>query len=384
MKINIGEPKIIGDYFGYFPYMFRLNDGKLIIRVHCGADDCPEGKELADMFISEESRRIGSDEYLRRIIERRKTHGLTANNAYWFAMSKDNGGTWTPYGMPNVDDLTELKDGSYFGIACFSLNRDGKEYLQVWRSNDKGESWTGPEHSEITGPPLAEGFNGIYFHRSIIELDNGDILLDAYTNFKGDTKNRSVIYRSTDRGKTFHYYSTVAYDPGVNSPHGINEPVTARTADGDFLCMMRTNAYLPMLQSRSDNNCATWSKPELSGVEGVDPDLALMSNGILACSYGRPGVWIMFDAEGNGRKWTDKTCIWANPHKGYRIPQLGNSSWHSEKSCGYTSICEVSPGRILLTYSAPIDPADDNVMTPWDSEQLKHFRIWGVFIDVEK
>ena len=60
----------------------------------------------------------------------------------------------------------------------------------------------------------------------------------------------------------------------------------------------------------------------------------LLSNGVLACSYGRPGVNIMFSADGTGRQSTDHTEIF------------------SGSSTCYTSFEEISPGRLLCVFDS--------------------------------
>ena len=59
-----------------------------------------------------------------------------------------------------------------------------------------------------------------------------------------------------------------------------------------------------------------------------------MSNGILACSYGRPASCLMFSLDG-GKTWPSHHVI-------------------SEKvGFNYTSIREISPGRLLYLHDAP-------------------------------
>ena len=78
----------------------------------------------------------------------------------------------------------------------------------------------------------------------------------------------------------------------------------------------------------------TWSKPIKLEVGRVLPDLVLMSNGVLACSYGRPASCIMFSLDG-GKTWPSHHVI-------------------SDKvSFNYTSIREISPGRLLFIHDAP-------------------------------
>lgn len=69
-------------------------------------------------------------------------------------------------------------------------------------------------------------------------------------------------------------------------------------------------------------------------VGSVDPDMTLMSHGVLACSYGRPGSNLMFSLDG-GRTWGHHTVI------------------TSERGFNYTAIREVRPGRLLYVHDAP-------------------------------
>ena len=92
-----------------------------------------------------------------------------------------------------------------------------------------------------------------------------------------------------------------------------------------------------MFQSRSTDGGQTWSKPVSAGVNGVRPQMVLMSNGVIACSYGRVshppslGDQVMFSLDG-GETWTHHTTIYHGP------------------STGYTSMAEVRPGELLYAY----------------------------------
>ena len=68
--------------------------------------------------------------------------------------------------------------------------------------------------------------------------------------------------------------------------------------------------------------------------DGVMPDLVLMSNGVLACSYGRPVSSLMFSVDG-GRTWRDHRVI------------------SDRANFNYTAIREISPGRLLYMHDAP-------------------------------
>jgi hypothetical protein len=85
-----------------------------------------------------------------------------------------------------------------------------------------------------------------------------------------------------------------------------------RTVDGNLLAVMRLGSFLTMQSARSTDDGRTWSAPRLmpDAAKSVEPDLCLMSNGILAMSNGRPGDQIMFSPDGNGKTWTSPTTIY--------------------------------------------------------------------------
>ncbi len=83
----------------------------------------------------------------------------------------------------------------------------------------------------------------------------------------------------------------------------------------------------------------TWSPPQRTGLDGCFPSLAVLSDGQLALSYGRPGAMLAFSAD-NGRTWTDATCVDATPYS------------------GYTDVVEIEPGLLLVGFGAAgyLDP----------------------------
>jgi len=46
----------------------------------------------------------------------------------------------------------------------------------------------------------------------------------------------------------------------------------------------------------------TWSLPKQIADRGVNPNLVVMSNGIIVCTYSRPGNWLIF-SDDNGQTW---------------------------------------------------------------------------------
>ncbi len=232
--------------------------------------------------------------------------------------------------------------------------------VAVGRSTDGGGKFTWTK-GNVTFPQNVLPWKNtahMSFSRSIIQLSDDSLLATMFGQFKSDPKYRSVLVRSTDGGTNWHYYSTIAY--ASNAPgEGYCEPVIQRTADGNLLAVMRLGSFLTMQSARSTDDARTWSVPRLmpDAAKSVEPDLCLMSTGILAMSYGRPGDQIMFSPDGNGKTWTSPTTTYA-----------------LATTYGYTSIKEVSPGRLLYVYD--FDPAGLN------AGSISYIK--GVYVDVTR
>ena len=187
--------------------------------------------------------------------------------------------------------------------------------------------------SKYYDPIVKENFRrlGPIFWRYLIE-HRGRWLVPMQCFFYGDRKHRTILVASDDAGRTWNFLSTIAYVYDRFDGDGYCEPALIETPDGGLLCVMRWGGGTPLGQCRSLDGGMTWSEPEKLAAHGVDPDLCLMSNGVLACTYGRPGLHIMFSEDGCGYSW------------GYRT-EIG--TWRSST---YMGIAEVAPGKLLLVY----------------------------------
>jgi hypothetical protein len=242
--------------------------------------------------------------------------------------SRDGGATWQPCSGGAGPCVAQLSDGRLIALG-FRIVREGDSYqVQTCRS-DRGESWQGPQAA-----PVAFPFDGTFqLHRSIVVLPNGRLLASGYGKRGGDPKYRSFVIESDDRGASWRYGATIAYNPNMGS-EGFCEPTMAQLRDGRLLCVMRTGSGQDLYQCWSVNSGRDWSVPVRVGAAGVNPHLCVMQEGPLALSYGRPGVHVLLDPTGTGAGWRDRLDIYDG---------IG---------CGYTSAVELAPGRLLLTYSA--------------------------------
>lgn len=326
LKIEVSEPftistRLKNDGDNTQPHLWRLRDGTLLCDYHWDPDI----------------------HFARRVSLR----------------STDNGKTWTkdPQRTWREDSLAVLRDGkTVLSIDCYALRTaTGQIVGTQCRSADGGKTFGPPEDLYINMPladgvvmkqhipdwyPAAKRDPGICvgaFWRSVVELDNGDLLATMHTLFKGDKKLRSVILRSADKGLHWEYLSTVAADEKVPT-EGFVEPVMVKTPQRYLVCVMRTDGFQPLVMARSTDDGKTWQPYEKTGVMGVDPDLEVLDNGVVACSFGRPNVYVMFSADGSAKKWTNVTKLYEYGGPG----QAG--------SFGYTGLRQIAPNTLLLVW----------------------------------
>jgi len=273
-------------------------------------------------------------------------------------------------------------DGLFFAlrnkVVC---DADGQCVGKMFRSSDGLKSFQEtetrviiPEAGKVDNGSSGE-WSGLFFHRTVVELRDGSLLATMYGNFEQDTivptnprsksetkyKLRTFVVRSTDRGQTWRYWSTVAVpNPKVvDDSEGFNEWSIARLADGRLFGVIRTGHYTPLVVTWSADDGKTWTKPIAPAglTPGGDPYVILLKDGRLALSYGeivqpkgpREDYWkeynqradqrrrcvLAIDADGSGREWV-----------GHTVADYGVRS-------AYATIFEVE--RNTIVYQADLD-----------------------------
>ncbi len=285
--------------------------------------------------------------------------------------SRDGGRTWAPAPAWPTYHVHQFADGELLHLAGTS----GDPWLQktdaagvytatAYRSTDGGETHTGESVPLFDIPPLAEEDSDQWGHHvhayvdhGLLALGDGSLLATVLGLFATDIRGRVFVIRSDDRGKTWRYRATVAFDLNKSDVHrlgGFSEPDLLRLPSGELLCFMRTGGtydgrYTPLYLSRSIDDGRTWSAPDPIADRGVLPKACLMSNGVLAVIYGRPGDWLAFSLD-EGHTWTGHFCL-----------HLGPQAW----DCGsYDWLVEVAPDTLLAAYGQtdPNDPRSSAVL----------------------
>jgi BNR repeat-like domain len=333
LSISIGEHRTISSEGVRAPHLFKLRNGDLLLTFHLDPDvHFPQRRALRSADCGE-------------------TWQPDQPRCYKeMAWGEDGNGTVLAFER----DTFEVKEGRFIGR--YSISKDGgKSFdeprectLHIPRAESHGyptseAGYPEPEHimrkffvpiPEFYKPMIAKASSrrGMTFWRYMIEVD-GLWLATMQGRFYGDNSQRSILVVSEDEGRTWRHYSTIAYEFN-KLIDGTCEPVMRRVADGSLLCMMRRHGVskASMVQCRSTDNGRTWSVPEIQPAHGVDPDMCLMSNGVLACTYGRPGLHLMFSEDGSGLQWGHHTEI------------------ASCQSSGMMGMAEIGPGKLLLVY----------------------------------
>jgi len=95
----------------------------------------------------------------------------------------------------------------------------------------------------------------------------------------------------------------------------------------------------------SKDNGMTWTAPRHFNNFGVMPRLVTLENGVVVCSYGRPGVEIRFSSDPDGLMWSEPYSIRS------RIGMIGRAVTDNDATCGYTSIIPCGPDSFYIVYS---------------------------------
>lgn len=309
ITVEIGTPIVVhksDTERAWFPSVFQLQQKKLIVTIQRAEDDI-NPNALASLYrATEDGGRTWSEPHV------------------W----QEGGNSWV-----------RLEDGTCLWLSyLLTFQSENVAKCRVGRSRD-GVTYAWTDGAVDVAPyrfgHMKKGTASFVFHQSILEMPDESLLATLYGSFEDDASYRSIVVRSTDGGSTWNLLSTIAYDPTLQG-EGACEPSMVRLANGELFCMMRVNSAKAMVWARSTDNGQTWSSlrrmPEEYASMSVDPDLIVLSNGMLACSAGRPDCWLTLSLDGTGTEWTRPVLIFQGP------------------STCYTTIREVAPNELLYVH----------------------------------
>ena len=225
--------------------------------------------------------------------------------------------------------------------------------VATFSSTDNGASWT--QGTATYTPPSGANPSSLRTDEQPIELADGTIVDSTYVTGANGLSN-SILMQSTDGGATFSRRGVIA---AATSAVGYNEAGIAQLANGTLAAIIRTSypsaSQVTNLRWATSPDGVTWSTPTdllasfngaaATAMPGINPQLVLMSNGILVMSSGR-------DNSGNGNNWvgmsTDNGASWTAQLTFRNCPVTVDSNgsiWHG--SSGNTGLTSVSSNTML-------------------------------------
>ena len=239
--------------------------------------------------------------------------------------SRDRGATWFPWmgleAEPFMRQLfvSQLQDGSLITYRCsmidFRRQTNGRLHGTsiMLRSEDQGATWARYE-APVTDLPFSLGDHLMSLWGHAVELPDGTLLWACYSR---EGNSISGVVRSTDGGRSFVWLSDACTDNTVGQRRELG---LARLASSELLGLIRcgTDNDRPMVAVRSDDDGQTWSDPLRLRAPGVCPQLLLLDNGVLVCSYGtRRNVHVMAGLDDQGREWSKPLVLYEGQTSGY-------------------------------------------------------------------
>lgn len=334
IEVSLSKPRLLARSPGYlwFPTMTRLSGGELFANFSTNLDAV-----VADRTAS----------------------------ASW---SADDGLTWSeptsikPDGDLYAETMLRLKNGDQL-LLPFNLYPDG-EAMRGWHQTVSGK----PGERRVTfidksltvsGWPRPDrsfneklGLSGFGFNGHGLMGNNGEYLATMYGYFKGDSRYSLVMVESSD-GLAWKYRSLIA---GADCPlagrEGPCESQTVRLKDGRLMNVFRLDSGVSYGQTFSDDEGRTWSPPvAMKEAHSVQPSIAMMKDGALVLTGGRPGIFAWINLAGDGQDWLQADL---QSHHNEQQPQdsinAGNSFTLGNQTTSYTEVVPLDEQSVLVMY----------------------------------
>jgi len=369
LKVQVGKAvEITASSINHCWYttVHQFSTGEILATMRMSGDDSnPEG-EFSAYSISKDGGQTWS---------RRYTMGAGANvDAAYTQVTREDGTIWALGAGYDSLEANPPGQAMNFHAALTKFSRGGMEIDQIRdaRIHLSEPAISKPPTVMATGRKDATKLSVVYEANpwgAIVDGPGGEWLTTFYYMTERDPRQRRlVLIRSTDQGRSWEEYGIVAAIQPNEAPwpwmgkEGPNEATLVRLSKDRLYCLFRTGGGDYMGEAWSMDDGKTWTAPVSSGFKGVAPHLRLMSDGLLACTYGRPGpVTIMFSSD-EGKTWTNVTPI------------------SHGMSTQYTDLIEVEPGKLLVVY--------DRTPYGWkaipSSDKSSKNAIYGTFVEVRR
>jgi len=195
----------------------------------------------------------------------------------------------------------------------------------------------------------------------------------------------NVIFASEDGGYTWRYYSTVSeFDPafrGQPGYEGPNESYMIRLADGDLMNVFRVGGgeHWKLHRSYSHDGGKTWSPADILPAWSVRPAVLRLSNGTIALTTGRPGIYLWVATDPRATQWQQVDLMayhneWA-PEAALKIGSFMRANQKRYETTSYTGLAETSPNHLVMVYDR------DPERPPTGPKDLSHVYVLPIEIE---
>jgi hypothetical protein len=170
----------------------------------------------------------------------------------------------------------------------------------------------------------------------------------------------SVVAAESEDGLHWKIRSVIADEKWkLSGAEGPNEASLCRLKDGRLFSVFRSYGWgLIYGQSWSSDEGQTWTEPVYSTwAWSVDPRLAVVKDGTVVLSGGRPGVLMWFSADGSGKDW--QTIDLIDHHNAFhpddpitRYSPAPGAAFYADagSSTGYTEVATLDDSHVLCMY----------------------------------
>ena len=338
LTVHLGEPIQVTESVGHgwFPSLARFPTGELLVAYSLAADTNENGLDISGYLLSRDSGQSWSrrydivPEHQPMIYVPQADGALFAIPAYLFANASD--------------------DQHNFHGAAIRFEHGGQRVV-IEPEGVRLVDWPWPV--DILPNPYRSNYHRVNFcfDGDALEVD-GRLLATLYGAKAGEPFYQVVLATSEDSGRTWRYLSTVAGPEAMPATeprgHGPGEPSLVQLSNGELMCVMRMGGgeAFHLRRSYSQDGGRTWSTPDVLPAYSVEPSLKRLTNGVLALSTGRPGVFLWLANDERGQAWQSLDLLahhnqWA-PDPTYRMT--------AAQTTAYTELIEVAPNRVLIAY----------------------------------
>lgn len=310
---------------------------------------------------------------------------ITDNSKAYFSFSKDGGLNWSPPVYNNYgESAVTVKNGDTVLLpyymkpagdgamtAPYVICPKGKQEVVLKTDGVRVSGWPRPDQID---PKFK--LSGFVFNGQTVELKDGGYAATLYGNYK-DVKRYNLVLAESKDGRDWKIRSTIADENcPLQGAEGPCESAMCRLQDGRIMCIFRNASNVPFGQVYSSDEGKTWTKPVATpGVFSVQPSLQTMPDGTVFLSGGRPGLYLFYNADKEGREW-EQVDLRANHNEFVKAEPIVNPG---SNSSNYTEIVKLDDNHLLYIY--------DRIPSGWDKlpkGSTQTNSVWVVRVTVEK